>query len=468
VLAKLALRRARLTIVAVLAVIFVAACGGDAALLAPKPATPGLDRLEHLVVIYLENHSFDNLYGEFPGANGFTTAPAPHPQVDLAGNVLATLPDLVTTEPGELTLVGFPNQPFSIEDVGAQALNDKVPDPVHGFYEQQVQIDGGRMDKFAIVSDVKALAMGYYHTSGLPLAAEAAQYTLCDNFFHAAFGGSFLNHFWLVAARTPVFPDAPAGAVIQLDDTTGLPVEGDQGYLTPDGYVVNVAFSVNRPHPETVSAAQLVPAQTFPTIGDRLSERGVSWAWYAGGWDDAIAGSPDSLFQFHHQPFVYFENFREGTAARAEHLKDEKEFLAAAAAGTLPAVSFVKPLGPLNEHPGYAGLLDGELHAKELIDAVRSGPAWASSAIIVTYDENGGFWDHAAPPAVDRWGPGTRVPTIIISPFARRGFVDHTLYDTTSILALIERRWGLAPLAERDANANDLTAAFDFQQPAAR
>jgi len=95
---------------------------------------------------------------------------------------------------------------------------------------------------------------------------------------------------------------------------------------------------------------------------------------------------------------------------------------------------------------------------------VRNGPDWKNTAIIITYDENGGFWDHVAPPVVDRWGPGTRVPTLIISPFSRGGHIDHTFYETTSILALIERRWGLTPLSTRDAKANDLTNAFDFQQ----
>src|SRR6266508_902218 len=96
--------------------------------------------------------------------------------------------------------------------------------------------------------------------------------------------------------------------------------------------------------------------------------------------------------------------------------------------------------------------------------AVRNGPQWTRTAIIVTYDENGGFWDHVPPPVTDRWRPGTRVPTLIISPFARRGYVDHTFYDTTSILAFLERRWRLEPQTDRDARANDLMNAFDFGQ----
>jgi phospholipase C len=281
---------------------------------------------------------------------------------------------------------------------------------------------------------------------------------MADNFFHAAFGGSFLNHFWLVCACSPVFPDAPAGVVAQLD---GNGVVTRDGFVTPDGYAVNTAYSVNSPHPATTAPEQLVPRQTQPTIGDRLSARGISWAWYSGGWRDALAGHPDPLFQFHHQPFAFFATYADGTAARTEHLKDEAELLQALRARTLPAVSFVKPLGPDNEHPGYANLAQGQQHVAELVQAVRDSPYWGDTAIVITYDENGGFWDHVAPPVKDRWGPGTRVPTIVVSPFARKGFVDHTEYDTTSVLKTIEARWGLAPLGPRDAAANDLRNAFE-------
>jgi phospholipase C len=413
-----------------------------------------LHRLDHLVVIYLENRSFDNVYGEFAGANGLAAAAGAAPQVDATGTAFATLPAVPGMAAIPTTLA---NAPFNIE----QYVPATVPtrDLVHRFYQEQMQIDGGRMDKFALVSDAKGLVMGFYHTAGLPLAAEAARYTLCDNFFHAAFGGSFLNHFWLIAARTPVFPNAPAAVVAQLDAAGNLVSDG---FVTPDGFAVNTAFTVNAPHPTSVPADRLVPNQTFPNIGDRLSAKGITWAWYAGGWNDALAGHADPLFQFHHQPFAYFQNFADGTPAKAEHLKDESDFLTALTSGSLPAVAFIKPVGLNNEHPGYTDLITGENHVKGLIDAVRSSRYWSRTAIVITYDENGGFWDHVAPPVVDRWGPGTRVPAIVISPFARHGAVDHHRYDTTSILALIERRWGLAPLTSRDAAADPLSGAFEL------
>ena len=432
--------------------------GGDA----------GLAKIKHFVVIYMENHSFDNLYGEFPGAEGTASVDAGAAnvvQVDDNGVPYATLPPpMLGGKPDPRFPSSLPNAPFSIEQY--VPANMAPPDLVHKFYAEQRQINGGSMNRFAAVSDAKGLVMGTYRTMNLPVAQEAKKWTVCDRFHHAAFGGSFLNHFWLIAARTPEFMNAPDGMKNRLDDA-GAPV-GKELAVTPDGFVVNTSFSANTPHPYfSVDPAALVPDQTFDTIGDRLSDKGLDWAWYAGGWEDAqLSGdaAAEGAFQYHHQPFVYFAKYADGTPAKAKHLKDEKEFLALATSGGLPAVSFVKPKGIDNEHPGYADVLRGDQHALELIKAVQGGPDWKDTVIIVTYDEHGGFWDHVAPPKVDRWGPGSRVPAIVLSPFARRGFVDHTVYDTTSILATIEHRFALAPLGERDKNARDLTPAFDFSQ----
>lgn len=409
-------------------------------------------KINHVVVIYLENRSFDNLYGEFPGAEGIVGVPPErYRQIDSSGAPYSVLPQAADAHlPSKL-----PNAPFAIEDFIPS--NAPTRDLVHRFYQEQAQINGGLMNRFVVVSDAQGLTMGHYHTAALPLAAEARNYTLADHFFHGAFGGSYFNHMYLVSATAPLFTNAPAAMRATVDSGGRVILDGT---VTPDGYVVNTAFTVNTPHPATFPAEQLVPNQTMPTIGDRLSDKGVSWAWYSGGWDDAVAGRPAPLFQYHHQPFAYFAKYADGTPGRAEHLKDEKEFLSAARAGTLPAVSFVKPLGDANEHPGYTDLLSGEQHALALIDAVRNGPNWKDVAIIVTYDENGGFWDHVAPPKGDRWGPGSRIPAIIISPYARKGFIDHTNYDTMSILAFIEHRFGLPPLGTRDRGANDLSKAF--------
>ena len=421
----------------------------------PIPAHD-LDKIQHIVVIYLENHSFDNLYGDFAGADGLADAPLSKIiQVDSSGKPYTFLPPISGTSAFPTNL---PNHFFNIDQY---IPNDEMtPDVLHRYYQEQLQIDGGKMDKYALYNTSAGLSQGYYKTSLLPLLSMAQKYVLCDNFYHSAFGGSFLNHMWLIASASPVFPNAPSSIVAQLGPTGNLIKDGQ---VTPDGYVVNTSYTVNSPHPASAAANVLVPNQTIPTIGDRLSGKNISWAWYSGGWDSALAGHPDPTFQFHHQPFAYFANYADGTKAKQEHLQDEKNFIAAAKAGTLPAVSFVKPLGINNEHPGYSDVANGESHTVELINDVLNGPDGKNSFIVVTYDENGGFWDHVAPPVIDKkWGPGTRVPAIIVSPFAKHGFVDHTQYETVSILSFIEKRYGLAPLASRDRDALPLENVFNF------
>jgi phospholipase C len=419
-----------------------------------KPEPVGINKVGHVVVIYMENHSFDNLYGQFEGADGLSKAASVNvTQVDAEGKPYEMLPPVPRSSAFPTNL---PNTYFNIDQYVAP--DQLTPDVTHQFYQEQMQINGGKMNKFALYNQSKGLTMGYYKTSALPLYELAKKYTLCDHFFHSAFGGSFLNHQWLIAAATPVFPDAPATIKVQLDASGKLIKDGT---VSPDGYAINTSYSVNL-HPSGANLTYLVPNQTNPTIGDRLSDKGITWAWYAGGWDNAIAGKANPTFAWHHQPFAYFEKYAAGTPGRAEHLKDETEFLAAAKKGTLPAVSFVKPIGLEDEHPGESPVTVGERHAVELVDAVLNGPDGNDAVIILTYDENGGFWDHVAPPVIDKWGPGSRVPAIIISPFAKKGFVDHTKYETVSILAFIEKRWGLEPLNGRDKRADPLSHAFNF------
>jgi phospholipase C len=252
-----------------------------------------------------------------------------------------------------------------------------------------------------------------------------------------------------------------------------------------------------------------LPPQTGTTIGDELSAAGVSWAWYAGGWSNADGDvgapgwtngatlaegctDPDSIpnptwpycpnkvFQYHHQPFNYFAAFDPGTAAglanRQAHLKDEAEFDGLVADSSkscqLDSVSFVKPVGLENEHPGYTSESRGSSHLVDLLQAIDSSACAKDTMVVVTYDEFGGQWDHVSPPGQggtpgphDLWGPGTRIPTLIVSPFLRGNFVvDDTQYDTTSILATIEARYGLDPLSSRDAAVNDLSNVFAAKQ----
>lgn len=478
----------------------------------PAGAPPSdLAKIDTIVIIYAENHSFDNMYGLFPGANGVANATAVQTvQRDHDGRPLPHLPAVYTAQgtadPRYPTKL--PNGPFRIDAAPVNARIDQVvPSPIHNYYQNREQINGGRNDGFVAMTTVGAWTMGHYDGASQKVWQWAKDYTLADNFFMGAFGGSFLNHQWLVCACTPRFDAAPASMRAQLDDAGRLkkkptspasvlegPVQVMDGAVTPDGYVVNTSQPPYQPSgipPASGTdtafadpARHPVPPQTTATIGDRLNARGISWAWYAGAWDQALADGSQAPqtkraviysraadspnFQAHHQPLNYFAQFAPGTENRARHLLDGGAFTAAIERGTLPQVAFYKPPGRLTQHPSYTDIASGDLHIADLLERLKRSPQWAHMAVIVTYDENGGYWDHVAPPTGagwgDRWGPGTRIPTIIVSPYARRSFVDHTAADTTSILKFISRRFDLQPLPGVRANMGDLTSAFDFSR----
>ncbi|MGO4727000.1 MULTISPECIES: acid phosphatase [unclassified Inquilinus] len=504
-----------------------AVAAGAAGLLAPPgfAADPGqgagLHAIDTVVVLYAENRSFDNLYGTFPGAEGLANATdASKVQLDRDGTPLKELPPVwdgltakgVTPPVTQAQTEHLPDGPFDMDDPQGLnvSLNTVTHDLWHRFYQNQMQINGGRNDKFVAYADAGAEVMGHLDGSKTAMWKIAQQYTLADHFFMGVFGGSFMNHIWLACACVARYPDAdksaakPSIAVVDPDGVTltqapnspksamdGIPKFVADGNLTPDFYAVNTMQppyqpSANKPAAggDTAYADPMAPTtlppQTQTTIGDLLSAKGVSWAWYSGAWQSVLDhgnATPVPAFQYHHQPYNYFITFAPGTASRTEHLRDGgldgAELVKAIDAGTLPQVTFYKPQGNLNEHAGYADVTSGDQHLAMLIDHLQKSPQWPHMLVVVTYDENGGFWDHVAPPKGDRWGPSMRVPAIIISPFAKKGFVDHTPYDTTSILRFITRRFELPVLpgiAARDAgiaaNGNpplgDLTAALDF------
>lgn len=449
--------------------------------------------------------------------------PAYVPQADRDGTVLKVLPPVWggVTASGYVPVItqaqsaGLPNAPFSIEHAftaqsGVTLSTSAVTrDLWHRFFEHQMQIDGGKNDGYAAWSDAGGLAMGYYDTSGSSLYALARQYVLADHFFQGAFGGSFLNHQYLICACAPEYPSAdssaahPSIAILEQDASgrylprlkvadaaprsalDGPPRFVKTGNIAPanyfgDGkfYAVNTMQPPYQPSgnpPAAADASELyadpsrattLPAQSAVTIGDRLDAQHVSWAWYAGAWNAAVAdgrrpagqtrraiyapetpaGSPD--FQPHHQPFNYYAKFDPTTGAkeRAEHLKDYDDLIADIAAGRLPSVAFYKPQGNLNQHPGYASIEEGDAHIAGLIAKLRASPQWSHMVIVITYDEFGGAWDQVAPPHGDLLGPGARIPAIVISPLAKRSTVDHTPYDTASVLRLIIRRFDLESL----------------------
>jgi acid phosphatase len=512
--------------------------GGGAA-----PVDPLATDVDTIVFIYAENRSFDGLYGNFPGAHGLsevvdgTDAPtaAYIPQKDRDGTtVLTKLPKTWTgaTAPGSTTVIAealtdnLANKPFPLETGfvagGGSALTtaDVTRDMAHRFFENSMEINGGTNDMFAAFLDAGGITMGHFDFSASKMYKLAQDYVLADNFFQAAYGGSFLNHQYLICACAPSLPasfvasnlpsinvlgTANAKGVPQLATNAGSlpsaldgPANLKTGNVAPldyfgvgDGYrAVNTMQAPYQPsgNPPVAGAIDLryanaaanttVPPQTQTTIGDLLSAKGVSWAWYAGAWTAATAdgmqasavtrtviyapstpkAAPD--FQAHHHPYNYYSAFDPAlhADARTTHLKDYNDLLTDITAGTLPHVVYYKPTGNVNQHPGYANADDGDAHIADLVSKLKAGGQWAHMVIVITYDEYGGQWDHVAPPKGDKYGPGTRIPALIISPYSKAGTVDHTQYDTASISRLITRRFGLTVLPGLTARDTALVA----------
>jgi phospholipase C len=536
----------------------------------PYPGLAVLAKMNHIVVIYEENHSFDNLYGGWEGVNGLANAKVK--QVNQSGapfnclmqqDVNLTVPPLAatctdTTSATSTITSHFSNQPFTIDSFipvtattcpapGVFAANGVLSgqgvaggctrDIVHRFYQEQYQLDNGKMDRYVTGSDATGLTMGVYDTKSLPIykylhSAGHPKYAIEDDFFQGAFGGSYLNHQWLICACAPVWVGAPndggANDLHSVIDGNGMP-NNYPLYSSPLGgnvrdmnltascnppagrpaappqfacgdYSVNTTQPTYQPYqPGTASTRQLPPV-TQPTIGDRLTAANVDWAWYSGGWSNAdgdvgapgwtngsgpkcsdpyvlstavYPNCPDADFQFHHQPFNYYADLAPGTPARAAHLKDEVEFMNLANASKrscrLKPVSFIKPIGEENEHPGYASESQGSDHLVALLKAIEGSACAKDTMVIVTYDEFGGQADHVAPPGTvggvpgphDKFGPGTRIPALVLSPMLGADFaVDSVEHDTTSIMATIEKRWNLKPLGTRDASVSSLATAF--------
>jgi len=499
--------------------------------------------IDTVVLIYAENRSFDGLFGNFPGAHNLSevidgqgaTTDKYVPQKDRDGTtVLPKLPKTWNgaTAAGNPTVVpvdmtdNLANKPFAIESAfvanGGSALTtaDVTRDLAHRFFENIMEINGGTNDMFGAWVDAGGLTMGHFDYSNSGLYKLAQQYVLADNFFEGAFGGSFLNHQYLVCACAPSLPasfvasNLPSINVLGPNNAKGVPqlaqtstspasaLDGAPGFQTGnvapldyfgpgDGYrAVNTMQAPYQPsgNPPVANATDLryanaaaattVPPQTQATVGELLSAKGVSWAWYAAAWNAATAdgmqastvarsviytpstpkGSPD--FQPHHQPYNYYAQFDPASHAteRAEHLRDYTRLLTDIAAGTLPHVVYYKPQGNFNQHPGYANADDGDAHIVDLVNKLKASSQWAHMVILITYDEYGGQWDHVAPPKGDKYGPGTRIPALIISPYAKAGTVDHTQYDTASFSRLITRRFQIATLPGLAARDQALTA----------
>jgi phospholipase C len=351
--------------------------------------------IQHIVTLMQENHSFDNYFGSYPGAEGIPKGAC------VPVNPAAAQPCV---------------KPFVI---GRQPLESLDHDRAHF----DVARNGGAMNGFVAAQSSRAatnnLTMGHYQPSDLRYYWNLAnEYVLFDHFFSASAGSSRANHlFWTTGTSGALAADAiPAGGLGNL-----------------------------------------------PTIFDRLEAAGVSWKFYVQNYD------PRATFRRGPQAERSAQVARVPLLAYARYIDDPKlfshivpvsQYFEDLQRGTLPAVSYIVPSGSSERPP--SNLRSGQRFVRSLLDGLSASQQWASSAFIWTYDTWGGWYDHVSPPQVDQDGYGFRVPALLVSPYARRGHVDHTQLDSTSILRFIEDNWSLPPLAARDANAKSLRPAFDF------
>jgi phospholipase C len=475
---------------------------------APSADLQGLRaKIDHIIVVFQENRSFDHYFGAYRSPSGA----AVEGLLDRNGRLSRRFDGLqknaasvpYTYLPVPYDIPGFAdalleNKPFPLAHYIPPGKN--VPwDPLHRFFRMLAQIDQGRMDRFVslaalgkhpvlpkgITADAadqmleqstpSAAVLGYYTREDLPFYHHLAdEYVLFDHFFQAMSGGSTGNALYLVAARSASSSKPAAGDVGSLD-----PPVFDRHY-DAHGMLINNAPPVLGPTETFLGPLANCPPpeeQKYPTIGDRLNDGKFGWAWYNEGWNAVkawatkTAAGPDDgsvvvdtpyTYVPHHNPFQYYPTWFANV--KGGHIRDSADFLEDLKTGKLPSVSFLKATGGRDEHPSNSAPQWGQDWVKSLLQALGHSRLWEKTAVVITYDEGGGFWDHVAPPSPDAYGCGTRIPALLVSPWARRGYVDHRIADTTSVLSLIEARFGLQPLQQRDANAYNLAEAFDFTQ----
>ncbi|HEY8117030.1 MAG TPA: alkaline phosphatase family protein [Actinomycetota bacterium] len=419
----------RLSAVAFLSALLGSSCADDAPEWTPlpplqygeAPAAVNADAVEtatpikHVVFVIKENRTFDNMFGLFPGANGVTVG-------------------MDRGEPRALT-----------------PAVDRLDMDIRHCYDCALQAwNEGKMDGFATISETAdEYAYTQFRPEDLPNYWHwASDYVLGDRFFASAQGPSFPNHLYTIAAQSGGTHENVYQDIDELRErhrNTGLFKAWGCDSMQ-DGYAVVVdSEGVEKKVP---------PCFDFLTEGDLLTEARIPWAYYA-----ATQYQNGYLWS----AYDAIRHVRENEASWQRHMFPVDSFAQHARSGLLPPVTWVTPRFELSEHPEYS-MCHGENWTTEIVNAVMDSPEWDSTAIFITWDDYGGFYDHVPPPQVDDFGFGIRVPLLVISPYAKRGFVSHELGEFSSVLRFIEDNWGLTQLTRRDRDATPLLSAFDFGQ----
>ena len=434
--------------IAVLLILFLFLISG---VTAPISVSNGeTSKIQHLIFIVQENHSFDNYFGTYPGANGISPNTAlPVETTNTAVGYVqpyhlsATVPVSIVGDelpPGVADPDDLP-QPFHLSAQSMDGLD-------HSAAVAREAYDNGKMDGF-VQAEGSSMTMGYYDRSDIPYYWDYADhYVLDDNFFSSEMGPSLPNHLYIASgADGPVNSSEPwvqNGSVVENPPASPLP-GGD--------------FLVNW------TGVDL----SWATLAEELSLVEDSWTWYD--------GNANPLAATYWNPLPLFNYFQVHPEELSAHVKSTQEFVNDIKNNTLPSVSWIMPGAwqppnfpsafqgqSVSEHPP-ARPDAGMNYVSYLVNQVMNSSYWQSAAIVITEDDYGGFYDHVAPPQIDSSGLGFRVPTLIISPWAKHGYIDHTQYEFSSMLALAEHTFNLPSLHTRDAISNDMNNTFDFNNP---
>jgi phospholipase C len=375
----------------------------------PRTLTGTKWPIKHVVIIVKENRTFDNMFGQFPGANGVTSANDYGKQIPLNRGVIEIPP--------------------------------KIP---HTYGDSLKDYDNGKMDGFGRTKPgLNQYIFSQYSESQIPnYWALARRFTLADNFFSAAQGPSFPNHLFTIAASSAGTHDVPARAG-----------NSELGAKTWGCDAPSKEFVVV--YTEDGERNKVRPCFDIPTEGDLLTAGHIPWAYYA------ASESQNGYIWSSYSAIRHIRESDEWT----RHVRPVDNLIADIKADRLPPVTWVTPRFADSDHPEQrTNLCRGESWTTSVINAIQASPMWKDTAVFLTWDDWGGFYDHVAPQQVDKFGFGIRVPLIVISPYAKPGHIDHTIGEFSSMLRFVEDNWGLAQLTHRDKAAYNLAYDFDFQQ----
>ena len=497
-----------------------------------KPLSVPTTPIQHVVVIFGENISFDHYFGTYPVAQN----PPGQPKFVAASNTPAVnglTPALLTNNPNlnPANGAGAAN-PFRLNR--NQAL---TADQNHAYAPEQASFDLGLMDLFPIstgsaggtpntypeVVTTKGLVMGYFDGNTVTALWNYAQhYAMSDNSYNANFGPSTPGALNLISGQTNG---------INASTVVNGPASAATSYAVADGQGGYTLIGDADPLGDVCSSSTRFQAQmTGKNVGDLLNAAGISWGWFGGGFDltvtnpngttgcsrstvSPVTGLTEGDYVPHHQPFQYYASTSNPKHTRpsnpqsvglqgdpANHLYDTHDFFDALAVNNLPAVSYLKAQSYQDGHPGNSNPLDEQAFVVTVINALEESNFWSSTAVIIAYDDSDGWYDHRMAPIVNasystldslsgknacgtagttaqlpgpnsnglpvngRCGFGVRTPLLVISPWAKANYVDHTLTNQASILRFIEDNFNLGRIGggSYDAISNSLTPMFNF------